>query len=172
MCAVLASVLIVMNRPFYCQAGPNVWTWSSTSSCTSQHLGDPYSFTHVEHGLLFCAMLAFAASRFDTRVRYLVAMALESAWEIAENTPWVIERYRAQTAALGYSGDSLINSLGDLLCACAGFALASWLPKKWSALLAIAIELILLAAIRDNLTLNVLMLVFPLPNIEAWQLGK
>ena len=101
----------------------------------------------------------------------MIALALEAGWEILENSPWVIERYRAATAAVGYSGDSVINTLGDLGSSAIGFWIARWLGWRWTLAVLIAIELILLAVIRDNLTLNVLMLVLPLPGLKEWQQG-
>jgi hypothetical protein len=173
---VLVSLLIAtlgyMGRVPWCHEGLGIWTWRSASRCTSQHLGDPYSFTHVTHGILFYSLVTSLARSVTLRWRYFAVATLETAWEILENTPTIIARYRQQTAALGYVGDSILNSAGDLLFCGAGFALAAWLPTKLSAALAVGMELVLLITIRDNLTLNVLLLVFPLPALRQWQLGQ
>jgi hypothetical protein len=170
--AVLAAVLWGMGRIGWCEQGFGLWTSNPAGPCTSQHLADPYTFTHFEHGLLFFGLAALCSRWLTLYWRYAVAVMLEVGWEMLENTPWVIERYRQQTAALGYTGDSILNSCGDLLACCLGFVVAARLPMRSTIALFIVMELALLATIRDNLTLNVLMLLLPLPALQDWQLGK
>lgn len=170
--AVLVVGLRMMGRVAWCEHGLGLWTWQSDGACTSQHFGDPYSLTHVEHGFLFFWLATFLRRWWNPTTRYAAATALEVCWELVENTSWVIDRYRSQTAALGYSGDSILNSCGDLLACCLGYAIAARLQVKWTIGLAITIELALLLAIRDNLALNVLMLLVSVPAIEQWQLGR
>jgi hypothetical protein len=169
---ILIAGLWLMGRGWWCEKGLGVWTWQTDGACTSQQLGDFYSFTHVEHGFLFYWIVSFARNRMRPTGRFAAATALEMSWEFVENTAWVIDRYRDQTAALGYSGDSILNSCGDLLACCLGYAIAAMLPAKGTIALAITIEVALLLLIRDNLVLNVLMLIFPLAAIERWQLGR
>ena len=118
-------------------------------------LADWYSLSHIVHGLLFYAALWLVARRWPVERRFLVALLIEAAWEVAENTPMVIDRYRATTAALGYTGDSVLNSLSDIAMMALGFLLARKLPVWTRIVLLIALEVIPLFAIRDNLTLNV-----------------
>ena len=134
-------------------------------------LADWYSYSHVAHGLLFYAALWLAARKYSVEARFLIALVLETAWEIAENTPWVIDRYREATAALGYTGDSVLNSLSDIAMMAMGFWVARKVPLWLAVMLLVAIELIPLFAIRDNLTLNVWMLLWPTEAIRAWQAG-
>ena len=134
-------------------------------------LADWYSLSHVDHGLLFYALLWLVARRWPVEWRFLAALVIEAAWEVTENTPLVIDRYRATTAALGYTGDSVINSLSDILMMALGFLAARKLPLWAAALLLIALEIIPLFAIRDNLTLNVWALIAPNPALQAWQAG-
>lgn len=137
----------------------------------SQQLADWYSLTHLVHGLLFWAAGRLVARRWPWRARLVLAMLAEATWEVLENSPAVIDRYRAATVAVGYSGDSVLNSLGDLGCMAIGFLVARRLPWRGTVLLGIALELLALAVIRDNLTLNVLMLVRPIDAVRAWQAG-
>src|SRR4029077_20979363 len=140
----------------------SLWSGDIRSGHNSQHLLDPYSFTHALHGLLFFALLRPLAGKLGFGTRLVLALLLEAAWEVAENSDSVIERYRHATIALGYAGDSVVNSLGDIASCGLGFFLASRLRVRWSMTLFLAVELILLAIYRDCLTLNVLMLVQPL----------
>ena len=131
-------------------------------------LADWYSLSHIVHGLLFYAALWLLVRRAPVGLRLLAAVFVEASWEIVENTPLVIDRYRETTAALGYSGDSVINSMSDILMMCLGFLVARKLPL-WASALVVLFELVPLFVIRDNLTLNVWNLIAPNPAIAAWQ---
>jgi hypothetical protein len=132
---------------------------------------DWYSFSHIVHGLLFYALLWLAVRRWPVEWRFAIALAAEAVWELAENTPFVIDRYRAATAALGYSGDSILNSLSDISMMALGFLLARKLPLWWAVVLLLLLELVPLFVIRDNLFLNVWMLLAPSEAVLAWQQG-
>jgi hypothetical protein len=166
------TIIRLEGQPWWCKCGElKLWISDAYSEHTSQHLLDPYSLSHVLHGFLFWWLLAWLVPQMSVGMRFVIALGLETTWEIVENSPWVIERYRNATAAVGYSGDSVINALGDLTSAGAGFWIARALGWRWSLALFIAVEMILLATIRDNLTLNVLMLFAPLQGVKQWQLG-
>jgi len=168
-----AAVLLAMGRNPMCTCGTiELWVGGRDSPKTSQMLADWYSFSHIVHGLLFYAALWLVARRWPVEWRFLVALLVEVAWEISENTPFVIDRYRTATAALGYTGDSVINSVSDILMMCAGFLVARKLPVWASVALLVLLELIPLAAIRDNLTLNVWMLFSPSDAVLNWQAGN
>ncbi|MEP7131065.1 MAG: DUF2585 family protein [Sphingomicrobium sp.] len=165
-----AAVELAMARNPICTCGAvDLWVGVRDSPRTSQMLADWYSFSHVAHGLLFFALLWLVARRAPIEWRFLAALVIECAWEVTENTPLVIDRYRATTAALGYSGDSVLNSVSDVLMMCLGFLAARKLPVWGSVLLLIALELIPLAVIRDNLTLNIWALLAPNAAVQVWQ---
>lgn len=168
----IAAILLSMGRIFTCSCGTiKLWHGVVQSAENSQHLSDWYSFSHIIHGFLFFAVLAWAAPRLSLGLRLTLATIIEGAWEILENTPMIIDRYREATMALGYTGDAVINSLSDVAMMMIGFLIASrWGWKIWVPL-AILFELFTLWMIRDNLTLNVLMLVSPVDAIKAWQAG-
>lgn len=170
--AVAAATLLAMGRNLWVQSGTiKLWTSDAWGPENSQQLFDPYSFTHLSHGILFYALLHLVAPRWSTSARVLIAVAIEAAWEVLENTDAVIDRYRAATLALGYYGDTVINSVGDILMCLAGFGLAARLPVRLAVCALIVLEIGLLLAIRDNLALNVLMLAYPVDAIKQWQLG-
>jgi hypothetical protein len=170
--AAAAALLFLMGRPAICTCGAvELWVNESNSSRTSQMLADWYSLSHVVHGLLFYAGLWLLFRKWPVERRLLVAVAIEAAWEIIENTPMVINRYREETAALGYTGDSVINSVSDIAMMAIGFLIARRLPLWWSVAIVLLLELIPLVVIRDNLTLNVWMLLAPNGSIKAWQAG-
>ena len=170
--AATAALLLQMGRPPICTCGTiEVWVNEANSSRTSQMLADWYSFSHVVHGLLFYAGLWLAFRKRPVEWRFLVALAIEAAWEVMENTPMVIDRYREETAALGYTGDSLVNSASDIAMMALGFLVARKLPVWSSVAIVLVLELIPLVVIRDNLTLNVWMLLAPTEAIKAWQAG-
>lgn len=167
----LAVIELAMGRTFF---GPDgrfgLWEGDIWSAHNSQRFADPYSFSHVGHGILFFALLWGVARGLAVRHRLLIATALEAAWEILENSPLIIHRYRQATIAAGYEGDSVFNSLSDLLMMMTGFLLASKL-RPWQSLAVLgAMELGCLIAVRDNLALNVIMLVCPIQAIKAWQM--
>jgi len=137
----------------------------------SQHLFDAYSLSHVLHGVLFFGLLWLFRRRLSLPVRAAIAASIEIGWELLENSPIIINRYRAATVSLGYTGDSIINSLGDVLSFVAGFYIARKLGLWWSIAIFISVELLMLFLIRDNLALNVLMLLWPIDAIRKWQSG-
>lgn len=144
----------------------NIW-----SSAQSQRLADPYSFSHVVHGLLFYAILWLVARRMPARYRFVIAVLLEASWEVLENSPIIIDRYRAVTIALGYEGDSVLNSMSDVLMMSLGFVLA-WRARVFISVAAVLVmEVGCLLWVRDNLTLNIVMLVHPIEAIKAWQMS-
>lgn len=165
-----AAILVAMHRPPICVCGyVKLWEGVVNGPGNSQHLSDWYSFSHVIHGFLFYAGGWLLLGRMHLGVRMIIATALELLWEIAENSPAIIDRYRAETMAVGYSGDSILNSLSDGGMMIIGFLIATRLNWKATAALAIAFEFFTLWAIRDNLTLNIWMLVAPNDMIRAWQ---
>ncbi|MGD9636553.1 MAG: DUF2585 family protein [Pirellulales bacterium] len=163
-------LLYLEGRPAWCETGPALWA-AAWTTCTSQNFLDPYSFTHVLHGVIFFWLLRPLSDRVSLPWRLVAAITLEIGWEVLENSPWVIERYRQDTASLDYTGDSVLNSLGDVVSVVAGFLVAARFPWQVSAALFAVIELALLFFVRDNLTLNVLMLVSPSDAIRNWQLS-
>lgn len=159
-----------MGRVPICTCGTiDLWVGARDSAKTSQMLTDWYSFSHAVHGFLFYLGLWLVARRWPIEWRFLSALLIEAAWEIFENTPFVIDRYRATTAARGYSGDSILNSMSDILLMCIGFLIARRLPVWASVALVIIMEVVPLAVIRDNLTLNVWMFIAPNGAVQAWQ---
>jgi hypothetical protein len=169
---ITGAVESAMGRQFL---GPDgrfgLWEGDIWSSEQSQRLADPYSFTHVVHGLLFYGILWMAARNLWVGRRFLIAVCLEAAWELLENSPFIIDRYRAATIALGYQGDSVLNSLSDVLVMSLGFWLAFKVKVRWSVGIAIALELGMLLWVRDNLALNILMLIHPIGAIKSWQMA-
>ncbi len=168
---VAAAVLLrAEGRIWWCACGSWIpWSWIVFSRHNSQHLVDPYSFSHILHGLLFYAGLA--ALRVPHRIRFPIALALEAGWEVLENSDLVIQRYREATISLDYYGDSVANSLSDIAFCALGYWAAMRVPVRVSVALYALIEIVMLVAIRDNLTLNVLMLVWPLESVKAWQMA-
>lgn len=167
----MTAVLTMMGRPLWCAcAGWEPWVGDIWSRHNSQHLLDPYSVTHFQHGLVFYALLWLALRhKTDVRQRFVLALALEAAWEILENSPLIIQRYRQATISLDYLGDSLGNSLGDLLACAAGYGVAAVLPVAGTVGVFLLCEVGMLLAYRDSLLLNVLMLVAPSESIRRWQ---
>ena len=162
------AILLAMGRPAICACG-EIDLWGPGGAKQSQMLADWYSPSHIVHGFLFYAALHFAARSWSVERRFLVAIAVEAAWEIIENTPAVIDRYREATIALGYSGDSILNNLSDIGMMALGFLAARKVPVWASVLIVAALELVPLLGIRDNLVLNVWMLLAPNDSILAWQ---
>ncbi len=147
------------------------WEGNIWSSENSQRLADPYSFSHLGHGMMFYAFLWLAARRLPVRHRFLMAVLLEAGWEILENSPFIIDRYRQVTISLGYVGDSILNSLSDILMMSAGFLFTSKVRPWITVAVFVAMEVGCALWVRDNLTLNIIMLLYPLEVIKNWQMG-
>ena len=171
---VLAAGFQLRNqgRLLFCACG-EVYLWSGDvwSANNSQHISDPYSFTHMLHGLVLCGVLAWLIPKVSWAWRLTIAVLIEALWEVVENTEFIINRYRGETAALGYEGDTVVNSLGDILFFALGFLLARRLGFRLSLALFVITEIVLLIWIKDSLILNVIMLLYPVEAIKAWQMG-
>jgi hypothetical protein len=172
MAGAAAAELAMGRKPWGMAGVAGLWCADAAGSCNSQYLLDPYSFTHLTHGVLLYAALWLAARRLPLRWRLVLAVLVESAWEVLENTAFVIERYRSATISRHYYGDSVVNSMGDIAVCALGFTLASRLSTRISAAGVVAMELLLAWTIRDGFFLNVLMLLGSHPAIHAWQLAR
>jgi hypothetical protein len=169
---VLALILQNQGRNWLCAyPGTFLWVSSAYSPHTSQHLFDPYSFTHFLHGFLFCWILVLIVPRWSRPWQFWGAVAIESGWEVLENSSFIIDRYRETTAALGYYGDTILNSFSDVLCCGVGFAVARSLGFVRSLVVFLVVETLLILLIRDSLLINILMLIYPLDSIKQWQTG-
>jgi len=167
----VALVELWMDREPICTCGYISLWHGAVDSQNSQQISDWYSLTHVEHGILFYALLALVAPRLPVGARLLISVFIEGAWELAENSPFIIDRYRTATLSLDYYGDSVVNSVADVGAMMLGFALTRRLPVWASVGFIVVVELALAWVIRDNLALNILMLIHPVDAIKAWQLG-
>ena len=175
----LATALIMrfaQGRLWYCDCrNLNIWSGNVWSCHCSQHLLDPYSLTHFCHGLILWALFLLLAlflplaRRASHQARFAATLAIAAAWEILENSPLIIERYRSATMSLDYLGDSVTNAVGDLLCAALGYLAAQRLGLRNTTILFILIELLLIVWIRDNLTTNIIMLIHPIDALKTWQ---
>jgi len=169
---VQAIVMHLMGRVWICECGTiRLWVGDMHSSELSQQILDWYTPSHIIHGILFYGLLHLLMPRVPVLTRLAIAVGIEAAWEIAENSPWVIEAYRKQALAAGYTGDSILNSLMDNVSMMTGFALAYLLPWRATVVLVLVLEIGAAALVRDNLTLNILNFIHRFPAIEAWQSG-
>ena len=170
--AVMVIVLRSAGRRWWCAcATPMFWIGDVNSSHLSQHLFDPYSFSHLLHGVIFFWVLKRLMPHRPTSYAFIAALLLEAGWEVLENSSLIIDRYRQSTMALNYYGDSIVNSFGDMLSCALGFLLAASGRWFFSVALFLTVEIGMLALYRDNLTLNVLMLTYPSERVKRWQMG-
>jgi hypothetical protein len=170
--AATTTLLRLHGRVWWCACGRlTPWISDTLGRHNSQHLFDPYSFIHVLHGLIFFWLFAWAFPRLTPAWRLCLAVGVEAAWEVFENSEFVIQRYRTATASVEYEGDSVANSLGDILSCAAGFGLTPRLGFRGSVVCFLVTELVLLVWIRDNLFLTIVMLIAPFHEIKAWQTG-
>jgi hypothetical protein len=168
--AAFIGMLWLEGRPAWCKTGFALWS-PAWNSCTSQNFLDPYSLSHGLHGVIFFWLLWPLSNRVPLAWRLVAAMGLEIGWEVLENSPWVIARYRQDTAAFDYTGDTILNALGDVASAIVGFIFASRFSWKASLAIFVVFELWMLWLAHDNLTLNILMLLYPIEAIKEWQLA-
>lgn len=170
---IAGAVLYAMGHPLICKCGyVKLWHFDVVSAENSQHIFDWYTPSHIIHGFLFYGLFWLIAPRSSFGFRLILAVLVEATWEVAENTDFVINHYREMTVSLDYYGDSVLNSVSDILFMIAGFFLAAWLPVWVTVLLAVALEVFVGVMIRDGLTLNVIMFVWPSEAILQWQQGR
>ena len=163
------AILFFMQRPLWCSCGLKLVTLDAWGSESSQNFIDPYTTSHILHGILFFALLVLFFRQWSLHRRLIIALLLEVAWEVFENSSFIIDRYRTATASQGYTGDTILNSTSDVLFMLFGFWLASRLPWKWTLMILVLTEVLMLAVYRANLTLNVLMLIAPDDAVREWQ---
>lgn len=170
--ALATTLLWIQGRVWWCQAGDMVpWSWDIWSTHNSQHIVDPYAFTHVLHGVLEFWLIGLIFRKMPISWRLVLAVAIEGTWEVAENSPFIIERYRTVTLSLDYFGDSIINSMADMLCCATGFTIAYKLKFWRSLILFLATEAVLIVWIRDSLLINIVMLIYPIEALKVWQMA-
>ena len=172
---IFVTAFLVLNfqgRVWWCVAGDlSPWSWQVLSRHNSQHLIDPYSFTHILHGILEFWLIGLVFRKVPLAWRFVIAIFIEGSWEVVENTNYVINRYREATISLNYFGDSIANSLSDIACCGIGFLIAHKIGRWWSLTVFVLTEVILMFWIRDSLLLNILMLIWPLDSVKHWQTG-
>ena len=175
MLCVIATAVVAENyegHVWWCKAGDYVpWSWDIWTTHNSQHLIDPYSFTHILHGVLEFWLIGLLFRKMPLAWRMLIAVAIEGSWEIAENSSYVINRYREVTISLDYFGDSIINSISDIVCCATGFVIAYKLKFWRSLVLFIVTETALIFWIHDSLVINLIMLIYPIDALKHWQMG-
>jgi len=165
-------ILNIEGRHWWCPAGDlSPWSWGIWSQHNSQHLVDPYSFTHILHGVLEYWILGLLFPRLRPVWRLVIAVFVEASWEIIENSSYIIQSYREETISLNYFGDSIINSISDIVCCASGFAIAHKLRFWRSLTLFVLTETVLTFWIHDSLLINILMLIYPIEAIKRWQMG-
>jgi hypothetical protein len=172
--AVLLMIILLkmQGRVWWCQLGDfSLWAGDINSSHNSQHFFDPYSFTHILHGVLYFGITALIFRRMKLAWRFFLSVAFGSAWELLENSTFIIERYRAATISLDYFGDSVLNSIADVFCCGLGFWIAYKLGWWKSVCFFLLTEIVLIFWIRDSLLINIIMLVYPVEAIKHWQAG-
>jgi hypothetical protein len=161
-----------MGRKIWGISGqPGIWSGDINSEHNSQYFADRYSFSHITHGILLYGLLWLTGRNLPVRIRALIVLAMEAGWEVLENSDMVINRYRAETISLHYYGDSVVNSMSDIMFCMMGFTLAYLLPTRMAIILVIALEVALALWIRDGFLLNVIMLIHPFSAIRTWQAG-
>lgn len=171
--AAMVFILSAQGRIWWCKLGDYAiyvnQAWNS--SHTSQHFLDPYTFTHILHGVLFFWLAGAIFTKLSVVWRFFIASFAEAAWEVLENSNFIIEKYRENTASLDYYGDSIFNSTGDVLACMVGFWIAYKLGWWKSLAFFLLVEIVLLLWIRDGLLLNIFMLIYPLDSIKHWQMN-
>lgn len=168
----MALQLRLQGRLWVCACGYiRVWAGNINSADNSQHLFDPYSFTHVLHGFMFIGLIHLLWPRLSEARKMVGALSVEALWEVIENSTFIIQRYRAETISIGYTGDTILNSFGDILACALGAVVARKIGIVKTLVLAAVIEVTLLISIRDSLLLNIIMLIYPIDALKSWQAG-
>lgn len=163
--------LYFQGRIWWCEAGDySPWAWDIWSKHNSQHVIDPYSFTHVLHGVIEFWLIGLIFKKMPPAWRMLIALLIEGGWEVAENSSYVINRYREATISLDYFGDAILNSISDMICCATGFGIAYKLRFWKSLALFLMTEMVLILWVRDSLIINIIMLIHPIDAIKAWQM--
>ncbi len=168
---IVGTILYLMGRSPLCECGYiKLWEGDNWSQGNSQHISDWYTFSHIIHGFIFFYLIRRFAPRFSFTSQILIALIIESAWEVLENSPMVIDRYRTTTASVDYYGDSILNALSDIVAMVVGYMVAMKSDWRIIFMAAIAMELITIYFIRDALIFNILLLIYPVQSIIDWQM--